>query len=123
MALAFGPCLKPRTAEDLGPVEREQLASAWDAYAGDGTPVEALVADNAEWFELWRVHQDGVHVYDFWFVPPDNGRLFVAGSVEPVGIAMIQHDWDGDAGDEATLGAERKELLPVLAAAWKKRSA
>jgi hypothetical protein len=120
MSLRFTDCRKPKTVDELSKPQRAQLQKAWEAYSGDLEDPAKLVADNPGWFELWRVERVGVAAYDFWHMPPDNGRLFLAGRAKPAGISMIQFSFDGDGGD--TLGPKLAKLLPELEAGWKART-
>jgi hypothetical protein len=121
MTVAFRSGKKPRTADELSAVERKQLESAWHAYAGERSSADALVEENSEWFELWRVERDGEHVLDFVHCPPDHGRMFLAGTARPAKISMIQFDFGGDAGDDESVPERFRSLLGELDAAWKRR--
>jgi len=111
----------PKSAAELTPTQREQLVKAWEFYAGEVEDADKLVADNAEWFQLWSVTRDGKPAFDYWHLPPDSGTLFYAGEAAPTGIRVIQFGWDVAEDTPARPGVDLESLTGELDKAWRAR--
>jgi|GEM_PF-3203650 len=87
------------SADELTPIEREQLRVAGKRYDGEDLPAETrlvpigpddyMEGSFAASCTLWRIVDGDRHVYDAWFYMGDSGTFFVAGTSEDV-AAVIQ---------------------------------
>ena len=114
-------------AEELNPIEREQLRLAGKFYDGDDRPVEDRLAGGVHEgdgslfdTELWKVVDGDQHLYDAWFYMGDSGTFFRAGTTDDVAMVIQTGLESEDSEVRAQLGPAMVEarLLPESDASY-----
>jgi hypothetical protein len=87
---------KPESAEDLSPIQRQQLERAGKLYDGNALSAEERLSPDREpgdgedeggfhgMLEIWDVEENGEHAYDAFLYMVDSGTVFRRGSLDVV---------------------------------------